>query len=60
MLPDDIKKRREKIAISITGRPSFTWSLASDKYVPPILDPFYKENIEKKKEMNSSYPKLTK
>ena len=34
----------EKIAVKITGKPSFTWSLASDKIVPPILDPLYKEN----------------
>lgn len=29
------------------GSPSFTWSLAEDKIVPDILDPFFKENASK-------------
>lgn len=45
----------ENKAISITGNPSFAWATAKDKTVPPILDPFYKENLMTMKIMNKGF-----
>ncbi|CAL5986502.1 Xenobiotic-transporting_ATPase / Multidrug resistance-associated protein [Hexamita inflata] len=53
-LPDNIQN--EEVAIKTTGKPSFTWSLASDKIVPPIMDPFLLENMKTLKQMYKIFP----
>ncbi|CAL5989372.1 Xenobiotic-transporting_ATPase / Multidrug resistance-associated protein [Hexamita inflata] len=41
-LPQEVLN--EEIVIKVTGKPNFTWNLASDKVVPPVMDPFFKDN----------------
>ncbi|KAH0570876.1 Xenobiotic-transporting ATPase / Multidrug resistance-associated protein [Spironucleus salmonicida] len=53
------KEKSGDSAIEIINKPSFTWASAKDQFVPPILDPFFKENIAILKQITSTLPKLT-
>lgn len=44
--------------IETTGSPSFCWGLAEDLVVPPILDPYFKENETKRKTLMVRYVEL--
>jgi len=50
--PDD---HSSEIAISTSGKPSFCWGLASDRVSPPILDPFYNQNRQKRAVIYKKY-----
>ncbi|CAL6091952.1 Xenobiotic-transporting_ATPase / Multidrug resistance-associated protein [Hexamita inflata] len=51
-----VSEYTETMAIKVLNKPSFTWQLASDKYVPDILDPFYKENTKAINRINKTFP----
>lgn len=60
MTHEEIEKLPEKardntIAITVEGKPSFCWGLAADKVVPPVLDPFFKENQITMKNINKIF-----
>ncbi|CAL6010692.1 Xenobiotic-transporting_ATPase / Multidrug resistance-associated protein [Hexamita inflata] len=46
----------DSFAIKVTGRPSFAWNLASDKIVPPVMDPFFKENEQTLAQIKRNLP----
>ncbi|KAH0570795.1 Xenobiotic-transporting ATPase / Multidrug resistance-associated protein [Spironucleus salmonicida] len=45
-------------AIEIVNKPSFSWANKKDLYLPPILDPFFKENTKTVKTISTTLPKL--
>lgn len=60
MTHDELEKLPEKardtsVAITVEGKPSFCWGLAADKVVPPVLDPFFKENQITMKNINKIF-----
>jgi hypothetical protein len=48
------------MSIIVTGTPSFSWASAKDKVIPPIIDPFFKENQKSMRSINKNYPILLK
>jgi len=52
---DNLRQSDDYEIIEVTGRPSFCWALLEDMQIPPVLDPFYKENEQKKKYMVKKY-----
>ncbi|CAL6071291.1 Xenobiotic-transporting_ATPase / Multidrug resistance-associated protein [Hexamita inflata] len=53
-LPQEVLN--EEVALKVTGKPSFTWNLASDKVVPPVMDPFFKDNERTTNFINKKFP----
>ncbi|CAL6094608.1 Xenobiotic-transporting_ATPase / Multidrug resistance-associated protein [Hexamita inflata] len=53
-LPDEAAD--DSLAIVVTGKPSFTWNLAQDKIVPPVMDPFFKENKQALAQIKRNLP----
>ncbi|CAL6025768.1 Xenobiotic-transporting_ATPase / Multidrug resistance-associated protein [Hexamita inflata] len=54
ILPKDLLN--EEVAIKVTGKPSFTWSLATDKVIPPVMDSLYKDNQIAMNFINKKFP----
>ncbi|CAL6091958.1 Xenobiotic-transporting_ATPase / Multidrug resistance-associated protein [Hexamita inflata] len=53
-LPQEVLN--EEVVLKVTGKPSFTWNLASDKVVPPVMDPFFKDNERTTNFINKKFP----
>ena len=47
-------------SIKTTSKPSFCWGLREDSIIPPLLDPMFKDNMKKQKQILKRYPQFKK
>ncbi|ESU37712.1 ABC-type metal ion transporter [Giardia duodenalis] len=47
-------------AIKTSNQPSFCWGLREDSIIPPLLDPMFKDNMKKQRQVLQLYPRFKK